>query len=135
MPLANCRECGNQVADSARTCPSCGVKEPTADPRVVAKKAKHLNPWVAYPVFFFIVVFAWHYWCLPSVGQTAGQFIVKSVNPITNVVVLGAPAGNEYTQFGYLLGTPMVEANLRRRARENFDLWGMLFGYSVRIES
>ena len=90
MPLATCRECGHQVADSATSCPSCGVKGPAADP----KKAKEVNIWVACSVILLLASFIWHYMCLPSVGQSSGHFVVKSVNPITNVVVIGAPGGN-----------------------------------------
>ncbi len=28
MPMTNCRECGRQVADSAPSCPGCGVVSP-----------------------------------------------------------------------------------------------------------
>ena len=28
MPLEKCRECGHEVAKSAKACPNCGVKEP-----------------------------------------------------------------------------------------------------------
>lgn len=28
MAMIQCRECGNTVSDSARTCPSCGIESP-----------------------------------------------------------------------------------------------------------
>jgi len=135
MPLSSCRECGHKVADSARTCPSCGVKAPTADPAVVAKKAKHLNPRVTWPVLLFAITFGWHYYCLPSAGASAGAFVVKSVNPFTNVVVISGSASNDMERLGHRLGAGMAEDEWRRRAREDFDLWGMLIGYSIRVES
>jgi hypothetical protein len=61
--------------------------------------------------------------------------IVTSVNPITNVVVLSAPSRGDFARVGYALGTPLAEEQLNRKAREDFDLWGMLFGYRIRIES
>ena len=30
MALANCKECEKEVSTSAKTCPSCGVPNPTA---------------------------------------------------------------------------------------------------------
>lgn len=102
---------------------------------MIAKNTKHVNPWVAWPVLLLVATFTWHYLCIPATGQTAGQFVVRSVNPFTNVVVIGAPPGDDYTRLGYRLAVPIVEEDLRRRAREYFDLWGVLLGYSVRFES
>lgn len=33
------------------------------------------------------------------------------------------------------LGASIAENELRAHARENYDLWGMLLGYSIRVES
>ncbi len=33
------------------------------------------------------------------------------------------------------LGASIAKNELRAHARENFDLWGMLLGYSIRVES
>ena len=135
MPLCSCRECGHQVADSARTCPSCGVKSPTADSAAIARTVNHLNPVVAWFVLLVVLSFAWHYYCLPTVGTSAGPFVVQSVNPFTNAVVISGQASSDLERLGHRLGASVAEDDLRTRARENFDVWGMLLGYSIRIES
>ena len=33
------------------------------------------------------------------------------------------------------LGASIAENELRAHARENYDLWGMLLGYSIRVDS
>lgn len=35
MALVTCKECGNQVASSAKTCPKCGVDYPGGDGRLL----------------------------------------------------------------------------------------------------
>jgi len=86
-------------------------------------------------VLLFAITFGWHYYCLPSAGASAGAFVVKSVNPFTNVVVISGSASNDMERLGHRLGAGMAEDEWRRRAREDFDLWGMLIGYSIRVES
>lgn len=36
MSLVKCKECGHQVSNLAKTCPSCGVKDPGTNMLLVA---------------------------------------------------------------------------------------------------
>lgn len=133
--LVNCRECDHRVSDAARTCPSCGIDAPSCDPKTQTRRSRHLKAWVAWPVIAAVAAFGYHYNCLPVSGQASGPFYVESVNPLTNVVVIGAPEIDPATSLRYRLGSPLIEDELRRKARQNFDLWGMLVGYSVHIDA
>lgn len=43
MALINCRECGRQVADSAPTCPHCGVTSPGGEAKLEVRRVKRLQ--------------------------------------------------------------------------------------------
>jgi RNA polymerase subunit RPABC4/transcription elongation factor Spt4 len=47
MGLRNCRECGREVSNRAKTCPSCGISRP-------AKKSATLKDWIG---LFAILIF------------------------------------------------------------------------------
>jgi len=68
-----------------------------------------------------------HYTCLAPVHQPGRSF--------TNVVVMAGTASSDMERLGHRLGASWAEGELRARARENYDLWGMLIGYSIRVES
>ncbi len=43
MALVNCRECSEQVSDSAPTCPRCGVVSPGGESTLEVRRAKQFN--------------------------------------------------------------------------------------------
>ena len=53
MALVNCKECGGQVADSAPTCPKCGVVNPgkTTGELIITRKSQYQASLVAVQIF------------------------------------------------------------------------------------
>ncbi|KXZ65968.1 hypothetical protein AVENLUH5627_02698 [Acinetobacter venetianus] len=49
MALINCKECGSQISDKAKTCPQCGFEQP---------KKTSLFTWIIGGLFAFGVLFA-----------------------------------------------------------------------------
>ncbi|WP_286967036.1 MULTISPECIES: hypothetical protein [Arsenicicoccus] len=43
MALINCRECTKQVADSAPTCPHCGIRSPGGAAKLEVRRVKRLD--------------------------------------------------------------------------------------------
>jgi hypothetical protein len=43
MALVKCRECGNEVSDSAVTCPRCGVDGPAGAGRLKVTRRRQMN--------------------------------------------------------------------------------------------
>lgn len=43
MAMASCRECGHRVADSAPSCPSCGVASPGGQAQLEVKRVTRLQ--------------------------------------------------------------------------------------------
>ncbi len=76
MALRKCKECGHEVAKSAKTCPSCGVKSP-------GKKAPNtqLQP---IPVLVALIVFAGIAWFVldPAVTYLSEDLPEVEVVPI-----------------------------------------------------
>ena len=134
MSLVYCRDCKHAVSDSAEGCPRCGARHPALDAFVAEQQGRQPRRWAAglLPVAVAVLsAFGWHYRCLPATGQTTGPFVVRSVNPITNDIVVAAPANDH---AGHRTGVPHLEEDLLREARENFDVWGILVGYGIRVD-
>ena len=87
--------------------------------------------WIALIVF----TFSWHWKCLPAKGTRTSQFTVTEVNPFTNAIVVEAAPEGDLTRSAFRTAVPWWEKDLHDTARRNCDLWGMLVGYAVIMET
>ncbi|MDA8485132.1 hypothetical protein NNO07_18860 [Pseudomonas resinovorans] len=108
MALVKCKECGNQVSNKARACPSCGVKVP---------KRVGIIGWLF--VLFVVLPFAW------SIGLNMGKVDPAKKPPISSggqTAATSSPKGWVYTEVkDEMSGTPIKLAMLESPDRALFE--------------
>lgn len=86
MSLINCRECGAKVSDSAKTCPSCGIENPSLNlfERIGGEFSKIIG--------FILIILGLLVWLILPFGSAIGIPLI-----IIGLVMYYAP------QFGFVM--------------------------------
>ena len=119
MALKSCRECGVKVSTEAKTCPKCGVPNPTfkkIDIKVFNSDIKNLNYFIFIPVLYFSCILFFDY---PDIDQDFRWLGHRSI--ITHSILL------PYLILHYKL--------VRNNAIANILLIGLFLGIGIHLSA
>jgi zinc-ribbon domain len=94
MAMKSCFECGASVSSSAKTCPHCGKRNPTVNPRHVQIAGGIVAAVVAVPVLWILIAYVRYEPTPWNEADSSSMAIVKVQSVVENN--LKAPATAEW---------------------------------------
>ena len=135
--LTKCPACSKQISKAARACPGCGHPMRRGGGAPIGM--------LRLVLFVAILMFGWHCAVLEIWRQQdAEDGQLWSYNPVTNVITvgdaesssgspLGQPVEAGWTALTNEFGSALIQPAMTARAREWFDLYGMVVGYRISL--